>query len=229
MLFGLVLTSASAVAAQSTPTTGDASPVATDVDIAAISEAVLEADPETLVEALATPPDDSDLPEGFLNPASGTPENADLVDAFTSEIAEIEGTVGNVNQAFDTDPSVVPGLISAGVLTYIVTDEEITSDDLDDFEEGAGGGFEGEAAGSEGSVDRITVGDTDAVLITVSTEESGVTAVVQIVALPVGNTMVIGTVVVADQGEVLPDDVLPFAEELTLAGASHLGTVAEDA
>lgn len=219
LLFGVTL-SASGAAAQDT---------ATDVDIAAIGEVVLEADPDALAEGLQTPPDDADLPEGFINPPSGTPENAELAEALVLPVDDMEGAVASVNHAFDVEAGALPGLINAGYLNYVISEDEINGDDLDDFEEGAAGGLEGSAEGIEGTVDRIDIGGVEAVTITVVTEQEGVSAVVQMVAVPVGNTMVIGTALVADQGTVDPDEVQPFAEELTLAGASYLEVVAEDA
>jgi len=218
MLFGLSLSTAPMVVAQ-----------AEDVDVAAVSESVLEADPEALVEGLAEPPADEDLPEGFLNPPSGTPANADLAESFELPTSDIEGAIGSVNFPFDTDPEVIPGLISAGYLNYIVVEDEITDDMLEDFKTGAEEGLGTPAAGIESTVEDITVGDTDGVLITVVTTQSGASAVVQLVALPVGNTFVIGTALVADQGEIDPADVQTHAEDLTLAGVAYLGTVAEGA
>src|SRR5688572_6591861 len=83
--------------------TGTGAAQATDVDIDSASEAVLAVDPEDLVDALATAPDDSVLPEGFENPASGTPEAADLIDAFASPISDMDGAVGTVTHGLDTD------------------------------------------------------------------------------------------------------------------------------
>lgn len=231
-LFGMMLASSGVVTGQET---------ATDVDVAAIGEAVLEADPETYATGLETPPDDAILPEGFVNPASGVPENAEIIEQFTGAIGDIEGTVATVNHGFDTDPEIVSGLISAGILTYIVTDEEITADDLDEFEEGASEGLvtatPDAAAGDatpaglspQGAVERIDIGGVEAVVITVGVEQGGVSVVVQIVAVPVGNTMAIGTVLIADQEAVDQEEVLGFAEALTLAGVEHIGTVAEGA
>ncbi len=225
LLFGLMLTTSGAVAAQETTS---------DVDVAAIGETVLTADPEALATGLETPPDDADLPEGFINPPTGVPANAEIIEQFTGAVGEIEGTIATVNHGFDTDADVVPGLISAGILTYIVSDEEITPEALDDFEEGASESFGGDltrgtpaAIAPDGSVERIEFAGGEAVVITVGVAQGGVDVVVQIVAVPVGNTMVIGTVVVADQGEVDRDLVLGYAEELSLAGATHIGAVAE--
>ena len=178
---------------------------------------------------MAEPPADEDLPESFLNPPSGTPANADLAESFELPTSDIEGAIGSVNFPFDTDPEVIPGLISAGYLNYIVVEDEITDDMLEDFKTGAEEGLGTPAAGIESTVEDITVGDTDGVLITVVTTQSGASAVVQLVALPVGNTFVIGTALVADQGEIDPADVQTHAEDLTLAGVAYLGTVAEGA
>lgn len=230
-LMGMMLGASGAASAQET---------AIDIDIAATGEIVLAADPDALATALETPPDDSLLPEGFMNPPSGEPENAEIIEQFTGAIGDIEGTVATVNHGFDTDSAVVPGLISAGIMTYIVTDAEITAEDLDEFEEGASEGLdtgtpeaatEATPAGlsPQGAVKRIDIGGAEAIVITVSVEQGGVSVSVQIAAVPVGNTMVIGTVLIADQGEVDQEQVLGFAEALTLAGVDHLDTVAEGA
>lgn len=219
MFFALMLAGAGTAAAQ-----------ATTVDIDSIGETVLGIDPEALVEALSEAPDDSVLPDGFMNPESGTPANEELVTAFATPLGDLEGSVGTVTHGLDTDPSVVPGLVSAGIITYIVVEDEITSDDLDDFEAGASEGLESAATESvEASVDRIDVEGNDAVQIEVITTQDDIVSIVQIVALPVGNTMVVGTVVVADQGEVDGPEVLDLAAALGIAGAENLGLVAEAA
>jgi hypothetical protein len=61
------------------------------------------------------------------------------------------------------------------------------------------------------------------------TTQGDIVSVVQMVAIPVGNTFVIGTVVVADQAEVDEAEVLEFANEVGIAGVENLGIVAEDA
>lgn len=212
----------------------------TDVDIAAVGEAVLAAEPDAFATRLETPPDDALLPEGFLNPPSGEAENAEIIEQFAGAIGEIEGSVATINHGFDTDPDVVTGLISAGILTYIVTEDEITADDLDNYEAGASEGLAAGTpeAGSEatpmglvpqGSVERIDIGGAEAVVLTVGIEQGGITILVQVVAVPVGNTMAIGTVLIADQDAVDQEEVRGFAEALTLAGVEHIGTVAEGA
>lgn len=232
-LLGTLLSAVGVATAQDTET---------DIDIAAIGEVVLDSDPQILTEGLESPPDDAELPEGFVNPPGGSPQHADLIAEFTGEIGQIDDAIGNVSHAFDTDPDVVSGEISTGIITYLVTEEEITAEDLDLFEEGASEGFdtatpsptdESEDATPSsapvGTVERIELGGAEAVVITVVTEEGGNSAVVQIVAVPVGNTLVIGTTLVADQGTVDAEDVLSLAEELTLAGVAYLETVAENA
>lgn len=237
-LMGMMISATGAATAQET---------GTDVDVAATGEAVLAADPDALVTGLETPPDDALLPEGFMKPASGVSENAEIAEQLAGtilDVANLDGVLSNVSYGFDTDPSTVPGLLSAGVIAYIVTDTEITAEDFDSYEDRAGQGLEGgtpeaeaEAASkatpttppSEANVQRIDFGGGEAVVVTVGVELGAVNAVVQIVAVPVGNTMVIGTVLIADQGEVDQEQVLGFAEALTLAGVEHIGTVAEGA
>lgn len=219
MLFGIVLTTAPLAAAQSD-----------DVDVAGVAESVLDADPEALVEGLEAPPADEDLPEGFINPPSGTPANEEIGEAFALPVSELEGSIASVNFAFDTDPDIIEGLLSGGYLNYVVLEEEVTEEDLDEFKSGAEQGME-EAADDtvEFALEDIEIGGSEAVLITVTTTESGASAVVQMVAVPVGNTFVVGTVLVADQEEVDAASVQTYAEDLTLAGIGYLGTLAEDA
>lgn len=217
MLFGIVLTTAPLAVAQSD-----------EVDVAEVGEAVLDADPEAIVEGLENPPDDDRLPEGFFNPPSGTPENEELGSAFELPVSDLEGSIASVNFAFDTDPEVIEGLISAGYLNYVVLEEEVTDDMLEDFKSGAEEGMESNTDETiEFAVEDIEVGGANAVLITVTTTDEGASAVVQMVAVPVGNTFVIGTALVADQEEVDPAAVQTHAEELTLAGVEYLGTIAE--
>ena len=220
LLTGLVLSSAPLAAAQDEEE---------DVDLAAIGETVLAADSEALVEALVDPPADEDLPEGFLSPPDGTPANADLAESFQLPASEFPEAVGSVTFPFDTDAEVIPGLISAGFLNYVIGEEEITDEQLDEFRQGAEEGIGTPEPGMQTSVEDITVGGVDGVLISFETEQDNISVAVQLGAVPVGNTFVIGTAVVADQGEVDADAVLTYAEDLTLAGAEHLGTVAEDA
>jgi hypothetical protein len=217
MLFGLLLTTAPLAAAQND-----------DVDVAEVGEAVLDADPETIVEGLENPPDDDQLPEGFINPPDGTPENEELGAAFELPVSDLEGSIASVNFAFDTDPDVIEGLISAGYLNYVVLEDEVTDDMLEEFKSGAEEGMENNTDESiEFAIEDIEVGGADAVLITVTTTDEGASAVVQMVAVPVGNAFVIGTALVADQEEVDAAAVQTHAEDLTLAGVEYLGTLAE--
>lgn len=224
LMMGMVLSAGNAVAAQDIETT-------TEADVEAIAELALDADPEALATELETAPADADLPEGFTAPASGTPENADIVDAFSTGLGEIEGAVANVTHGFDTDPAVVPGLISAGILTYIVVEDEITSDDLDDFAEGIESGLgDSEAAGyTEATVEEVSVNGGDAILVTLGMEASGMTAVVQMLAIPVGNTMVISTVLSVGEEAIDSADLTPITAELAVAGVAYLGSAAEAA
>jgi len=218
LLFGAVLTTAPLAAAQ-----------ADEVDVAEIGETVLDADPETIVEGLEEPPADEDLPEGFVNPPDGTPQNAELGAAFELPVSDLEGSLASVNFAFDTDPNEIEGLISSGFLNYVVLENEVTSQDLEQFREGAEQGIEGSADDSiEFDIQDLELGGTDAILITITTPDAGASAVVQMVAVPVGNVFVVGTVLVADQGEVDAANVQGYAEDLTLAGVDYLGTLAEE-
>ena len=217
LLLALVLGSSNAVVAQ-----------ADDVDIDAAASAALDADPEALVEGLEERPADSLLPDGFENPSSGTPENEEFVESFEGGLGTVDDTVGQVTHGFDTDPSVVPGEVSAGILTYIVTNDEITDDMLDEYEAGMEEGM-ADTAGMSAEIDRTEIGGTDAVVLTLVQDSDGVFVTVTMVSVPVGNTMVVSTVFAGGTEEIESAELQPMAEELALAGAGHVGEAAEEA
>lgn len=197
-------------------------------ELDAIAESVLAVDSADLVAALEEPITDQDLPGGFLAPVNGEPENAEIINAFVDGMGDLGGVATPVNIGLDTDPAVVQGLLSTAVISYMVADEEITSSDLDDFTKGLETGLVGDPT-MEGTVEPTELFGSDAVLATISVEQSGVFVVVQMLAIPVGNTMVIGVLLVADQVETDPTDVLPLTENLTVAGVEYLGKAAEAA
>lgn len=216
MLFGFILATAPLAVAQQE-----------EVDVAEISETVLAADPEALVEGLESPPEDDQLPEGFVNPPSGTPANQEISEAFTSEVSDFDDTVGTINFTFDTDPEVVPGEVSTGILTYIVLEEEVTEDVFDDYRSGLEESIATPVAGAETSIEDVEVGGVEGVLVTFNQSDTSTSAVVQL-SVPVGNTIVIGTVVSGSLEEIDPAEIQTNAEELTLAGIEYLGTLAEE-
>jgi hypothetical protein len=197
-------------------------------ELEAIAEVVLQADEADLVAALEEPITDRDLPGGFLAPVDGVPENAEIIDAFVSGMGDLGGVATPVNQGLDTDPDLIPGLLSTAVITYLVADQEITGDDLEDFASGVEEGLTDDPA-MEGTVEQAELFGSDAVLTTLTLEQDGVFVVVQMLAIPVGSTMVVGTLLTADQAEVDPTDILPLTEDLTVAGVEYLGTAAEAA
>src|SRR5699024_5318809 len=117
--------------------------------------------------------------------------------------------------------------VRQATLNFIVVGEEITSDDLDDFKSGAEQGLEDETpgAGAETNVETIQVAGTDAILLTYTLNDQGIQSAVKMVALPVGNTMVISMLVEAGN-QVDQDAVESAARGLVLAGANYLGTAA---
>ncbi len=80
----------------------------------------------------------------------------------------------------------------------------------------------------EATVEDIEIAGVDGALITYLISEEGVQSVVQLVAIPVGNTMVISMAVEAGT-EVDADAVLAVSQDLALAGADYLGAIAKDA
>lgn len=198
-----------------------------EVDLAAASEASLAADPEALVEGLQERPEDDLLPEGFSNPSSGTPENQDLVAQFEGGLGTIEGAVGQATVGFDTDPEVVPGVVSSGILTFIVIDEEIDADTMAEYQSGMEDAVADFDSSMTGTVETVDLYDGEAVVLTISVEASGSYALVQVVSIPVGNTLVVSTVVSADQAEIDPADLQGPTEALLGAGVNQVQAVAE--
>ena len=221
-----------------------ASPLAmaqSEVDIAEVSEAVTAADPQSLLEGLRTPMADDELPAGFSEAEFADPEEATAEEGVVPA-EDLEGAVGSVAYVLSyspdggATPSATPtadlGALSFGFASpnYVVLEDEITSEDLADFREGAEQGLAGEAtpeaAGSNAaSVEEITVDGADAVLLTYTIEEAGVQSVVQMVAVPVGNVLVMSMVVLAAQ-DVDAAAIRTDAEALVLSGVEHLGAVA---
>lgn len=221
-----------------------------DVDVEAAAEAVLNADQDALMTALETPIPDEDLPEAFSNAAYVDPETASGEEGALPA-SGLEGAEGSVAYAVDFDPAALAAADSAQTsseadafsiglasLNYVFMSEEITIDDLEDFKAGAEEAL-AEEAGVDASpeagavapvaaVEDIQVGGVDGVLITYLLNEEGVQSVVQMVAIPVGNTVVVSMTVQAGT-EVDADAVLTASEDLALAGVDYLGTVAESA
>jgi hypothetical protein len=218
----------------------------TDVDVAAVSESVLSADTDALLTGLETPMDDDALPAGFSDATFATPEEA-AAEEGVLPTGDLDGTVGSVAYTIGYDPDATASPEAAGAadaeatpeldlsslsfgfasLNYVVFEDELTAGDMADFKDGAQQGIDDEEDGTA-SVEDITVGDTDGVLLTYVIEEQGVQSVVQMVALPVGNVMVMSMVVLAAT-EVDADQLQVASEDLALAGIEHLGVVAEEA
>ena len=198
-------------------------------DIAGIAAVTFGADPAALLDALATPPPNRRLPDGFTNPVDDEPRYPDLVDDVAPDFGGMPHLVGTATLPFDTDRDVIGGALSAGVLTFVVATIEITSTDLDSLANAVTAGFEQDPVpGTTTDVNQLTVEGTDTLVVTIASEDDGAEAVIQHVVMPVGNTLVIGTVIVADERAVRERPVRRHAETLLLAGVDHLGRVAED-
>ena len=191
---------------------------------------VLAVDPVALVEALAANPEIAVLPEGLANISSATPAAGQEGDPLAVSLASLLPTVGTVTMGFQTNPAIVPGLVSTASLTYIVTDSEISGDVLAEFEERLRQDLSAtDDPTIEASVAMIQVAGTDAVGIKVITTTGGIVALAQLVAVPVGNTLVVSLILSASQDEVDEATVLELTSNLALAGIEHLGAVAAGA
>jgi hypothetical protein len=210
-----------------------------DIDLTSISETVLDADLQTLITALETPMANEELPAGFSNATYMDPETATGNEGVLPS-SELEGSEGSVAYMVEWDPANVDGTpeadasptaegfsIRIATLNYVFFDDEISSDDLDDFKAEVEKSLQTEE-GAESSVETVEMSGSDAVLLTYQIDDGNVQSIVQMVALPVGNTMVISMIVEAGS-EVDAEALQTASEELALSGATYLGTVAESA
>lgn len=211
-----------------------------DVDIDVASDAVMDANLDTLMADLQTPPADDQLPDGFSNATFADPESGNTEEGVLPA-SDLEGAEGSVAYSIDWDPTsaATPETDTGGdpafavrmaTLNYIFIDDEITSSDFEDFKSSAEQGYGGDAspeAGTETNIDTIQVNGTDAILLSYVINDEGVQSVVQMIALPVGNTMVVSMLVEAG-AEVDQDATQTSAEDLVLSGADYLGVVATD-
>ena len=212
------------VAAQGTPEADFSG-----VDIEAVAEAALDADLDNLITGMEEPMDESALPGGFTAPAFIDPETATSED-LVLPADDLEFSEGSVAYNIEYEPDTTGFSIGLSSLNYAFVDGEITEDDMEDFKEGATEGLEEDASGAEMSVEDIPINGVDAVLISYELVEEDILSVVQMVAMPVGNTMVMSMVVAAsDDLDMNKEQVRTDAENLLLSGVQHLGTVAEAA
>jgi hypothetical protein len=227
LIAGLMLVS-SPVTAQSTP---QASPSVdfSGTDIEAIADSAKAADLDTLMTSLETPMTDADLPANFsaaeyVDPATAT--DKDLV----IPVEDLDFSEGSVAYNVTYEPETDGFSIGLSSLNYIFVDGEITDKDMADFKDGASQGLEGDASGAEVAVEDVEINGVPAILISYQLEEEGIISIVQMVAIPVGNTMVLSMVVAASDDPTLdPEMVRVDAENLLLAGVSHLGVAVEGA
>jgi len=234
VLISLLMASTSTIAAQ-TPTP----------DVSSIAKDVLAADPQSLLEGLQTPPSDKDLPEGFSDAqyvdiaSDATPVASPVSDDISrdclydaSSLGQTEGAVG-YSIVGDTTALNFPYVCAS--INYVIFEEgALGKTPLEDFKTGveqgineSGGEGTPDSQGGIGEVTDTTVAGEDAVLLTYTIEDGGAHVVVQTLALPVGNVFVISLVSVADTSEIDADQIAEYADQLTVAGIAHLGTVVE--
>lgn len=210
-----------------------------DIDITAIAETVLTRDAESLVRALQTPMVAEELPAAFSDAEYVEPESipGNTDDLVGDEMGDIIGTV-MYSVAYEPGggaPSPVPSaspqaggpvrIYSTASLNYVVYADEINPEMLESLGEAVLATLGDPAADME--VDEIVIDETTAYVITITTVTNGVELVMQWFAIPVGNVAVISMAMsggIAVDVEVLRED----ARALALAGAQHLGAVAED-
>ena len=213
-------------------------PTGEAVDVPAISETVIEVDPDDLLDGLDAPFPDEALPESFVNPPPGEEsilEEADLASPFTAD--GFPGGIGDVSFTFDTNPDLVDGILTGGQVSYVVTDHDLSRGEIRALhavmeEELAN---QAEADLPEG-VDRYDTradleqfGGVESVSATIAMEGTGLNLVISHLFVPVGNTLVVNTVVISMFSDVALPTVAALTEELAAATIQYLGDVAESA
>lgn len=228
LLFGAMLALAPLVSAQ------DA------IDIPSIAEIVLERDAESLVPALKAPIDEEGLPAAFSNAEYVDPAS---VSGDTGNIARgsMGDVIGTVMYSIDYQPvmgaSASPSPVASPAaggpasiyntasLNYLVYGDEVNPESLEGLGEVLLSTIGDQAA--EVEVSEITIDDTIAYVITISTVTNGIEVVMQWVAIPVGNVAVI-SMAMSGGVNVDVDALRKDALALAIAGTRHLGAAAQD-
>ncbi|MGC4105823.1 MAG: hypothetical protein QM753_05610 [Thermomicrobiales bacterium] len=225
VLMSLLMASNSLVAAKTAP------------DVDAIAEAVEAADIPALVAGLEDPIRTKDLPTDFtdatfvdITSASDVKSAGCVYDA--SSLSDLQGAA-----AYDltVDPEAGDFTKACGSINYLVyTKKDLGKDPLGDYKNGILSSLTAEpgtpdANGGISTLEDTTVAGADAVLFTYSIESASRAATVQILAVVVGNVIVL-TQLQTQGTSLIPGDVLaPISSDLMEAAIDHLGTVAADA
>lgn len=218
----------------SAPTTTAATYQTPAVDVATTADTVSAIDPQALATALEEPIAAAALPAGFtsaqfVDPDSTPGASEQLSDQGIIPTTQIPGTEANVAYTVEGDPAVLGGIATINSLNYVIVNPDEMGDDVlaeirAGIEQGLATPIPG---GAEVGIDEVELGGAPALLLTFTVADASANAVVQMHVVPVGNVVVVGLVTVADQAEVNPEDVLVASQELTLAGISHLASVAQ--
>lgn len=205
------------------------------VDVQTVADTVSGVDPQQLATALETPIAADALPAGFTNavfvdPAATPGASDQLTTQGVIPTTELPGTEASVAYTVEGDPAVLGGIATINSLNYVIVDRnEMGGDPLAEIRAGIEQGLATPTPGGPNvEITETELGGVPALQLTVIVANELANAAVQIHIVPVGNVVVIGLVTVADQAEVNPDDVLVPSQQLTLAGISHLASVAQE-
>lgn len=202
-------------------------------DIQAITQAVLQNDPDALLLALNAPIDDVELPDPFSG-ARLTDPNPGEGDTISAE--DLTGGIGNIMYSVTYSPT-MPGngtpmaspaanqagtVYNAASLNYIVLDHELDDASREEFATAAQAALEGNMGQTQ--VETITIDDTEALLISTSSTANGLEIVIQWIAIPVGTVMVISQLMLGGE-QVDIAELQALTESLALAGVNHLGMI----
>ncbi len=219
------------------------------VDVETTAGAVTAVDSMELATALQTPMAKETLPAGFTSAAYFDPKTTPGATSSTTEqgiipTANLPGTEASIAYTIEGDPSVLGGIASINSIDYVIVNPaELGDDVLGDLRSGIEQALATPIpatpipatpapatpapATTTFAIEDVELGGAPALLLTFTVSDPSVNAVVQMHVVPVGNVVVVGLVTIADQTPVDPASALGPSQELTLAGISHLGTVAQ--
>jgi hypothetical protein len=230
-LLGALLFASTSTVITAAATTSAQTP---EVDVQTTAATVSAVEPTLLATALQQPMTADALPAGFTSAAYFDSNSTPGASNQGSEpgivpTANLPGTLASIAYTIEGDPTVLGGIASINSINYVVVNPNELSDDvLGDIRSGIEQGLATPVPSTtQFAIEDVELGGAPALLLTFTVTDASVNAVVQMHVVPVGNVVVVGLVTIADQAAVDPASALAPSQELTLAGISHLGTVAQ--
>lgn len=201
--------------------------VASDtVDVTRIASAIAPLQADQIATALQAPVPDDALPPAFndaspLKQEDEAPYMAAGAAASVSYSMTYTPDTEPTPEAASPRPSGPGRTFNTASITYLVFEEELTTDMLADFDEIFLATVSDQDATAE--TQEITIADQPAWLISIETEINGIPILIDWVAVPVGKVAVL-SMTMSGGTAVDRESLLADAEALSLAAITHLGT-----